>query len=89
VGKLPTAKETISTILDSRATRYAIVDVMTDGQQVTRWDPMQLSEEIKTDSADYDQTSNAIRDYRQEHNDQDKLLYEAIMALFGIQETID
>ena len=89
VGKLPTAKETISTILDSRATRYAIVDVMTDGQQVTRWDPMQLSEEIKTDSADYDQTFNAICDYRQEHNDQDQLLYEAIMALFGIQETID
>lgn len=89
VGKLPTAKETISTILDSRAVRYAILDVMTDGKQVTRWDPMLLSEDIKTGTADYDQTVTAIRDYRQEHNDQDRLLYEAIMALFGIQETID
>ena len=89
VGKLPTAKETVSTALDSEAVRYAVLDVMTDGEKVTRWDPSQLSEEIETDTVQYEETVNAIRDYRQERNDQNDLLYEAIMALAGVEESLN
>ena len=89
VGKLPTAKESVSTALDCGAIRYAILDVMTDGEKVTRWDAMQMSGDIKTNTVEYVETIDAVREYRQEHNDQNDLLYEAIIAMFGVQETID
>ena len=89
VGKLPTARETVSTALDSEAIRHALVDVLTDGSQVTRQDPMGLSSQLKPGSSDYLATVDAVRDYRAEHNEVDDLVFEAAFALFGIEAALD
>ena len=88
-GKLPTARETVTTALDSAAIRHALLDVLTDGNKVTRQDPMNLSSVLKTGSSDYTATVDAVRGYRAEHNEMDDLVFEAAFALFGIEETID
>ena len=89
VGKLPTAKETITTVLDSEAIRCALLEVLTDGSQVTDQDPLGLSSALKPGTAEYDATVAAVRAYRAAHSDQSDLLYEAAFALFGIQEPLD
>ncbi len=84
-GKLPTATETVNTLLESKAVRHALVDVLTDGNQVTVFDPYELSGKIKENSPDYIEAENAILAYRAEHPEIDDLVFEALAALLGIQ----
>ena len=84
-GKLPTATETVNTLLDSMAVRHALVDVLTDGNQVTVVDPYGLSGKIKEESSDYTEAVNAIYDYRDAHPEIDDLVFEALAALLGVQ----
>ena len=84
-GKLPTATETVNTLLDSMAVRHALVDVLTDGKQVTVLDPYGLSGKIKEESSDYTEAVNAIYDYRDAHPEIDDLVFEALAALLGVQ----
>ena len=61
-GKLPTATESVNTLLDSKAVRHALVDVLTDGKKVTVFDPYEMSNKIKEGSQDYQDAENAIYD---------------------------
>ena len=85
-GKLPSAKKTITTLLNSGAVRSAILRTMTDGEQVTGEDPIGLSDRIKPDTQDYDDAVAAICAYRAENNDEDGLLYDAVFAMFGLTD---
>lgn len=84
-GKLPTASETVNTLLDSKAVRHALVDVLTDGKQVTVFDPYELSSKIKEESPEYTEAVNAIYDYRTAHPEVDDLVFEALAALLGVK----
>lgn len=84
-GKLPTAKETVDILLDSDAVRFAVVDVMTDGQQVTVFDPYELSGKIKPESQDYKDCVAAVEEYRAAHPDTPDLVIEAMCALLGVR----
>lgn len=84
-GKLPTATESVNTLLDSMAVRHALVDVLTDGNQVTVFDPYELSGKIKEGSQDYAEATDAIYAYRAAHPEVDDLVFEALAALLGVQ----
>ena len=84
-GRLPTATETVNTLLDSKAVRHALVDVLTDGNNVTVFDPYELSGKIKEGSSDYAEAVNAIYDYRAQHPEINDLVFEALAALLGVQ----
>ena len=86
VGKLPTAQKTVTTALSSQAIRYAILEVLTDGTQVTRRDPLGLSNSIKPNTVEYQETVAAIDEYFETTGEQDSLLYHAAFALFGLEE---
>lgn len=84
-GRLPTATESINTLLDSMAVRHALVEVLTDGNKVTVSDPYEMSKKIKKGSQDYKDAENAIYAYRDAHPEVDDLVFEALAALFGIE----
>ena len=84
-GKLPTATETVNTLLDSKAVRHALVDVLTDGKQVTVLDPYGLSSKINEGSQDYTDAVNAIYAYRTAHPEINDLVFEALASLLGVQ----
>ncbi len=83
-GKLPTATETVNTLLDSKAVRHALLDVLTDGEQVTVFDPYELSGKIKQGSSDHADFLAAIEAYGASHSDVDELTLDALAALFGV-----
>ena len=84
-GKLPTATETVNILLDSKAVRHALVDVLTDGEQITVFDPYELSGEIKPESQDRADFLAAIDAYSAANPDVDTLTLNALAALFGIE----
>lgn len=84
-GKLPTAKETVDTLMDSEAVRYALVDVLTDGTQVTLLDPYELGEKVNENSKDYQALQTALTEHRAAHPEIDDLVYEALAALMGVE----
>lgn len=84
-GKLPTATETVNTLLDSKAVRHALVDVMTENGEVTVFDPYGFGEKINEGSPDYTACVDAIYAYRQAHPEVDDLVFEALAALMGIK----
>lgn len=85
-GCLPTERETITVLMSSHAITYAVKDVLTDGEQVTKMDPFGVKAEIGEDESDevasFRQT---IVDYKTENPDTDTLALEAMAALFGIE----
>lgn len=84
-GRLPTATESVNTLLDSMSVRHALVDVLTDGNKVTVFDPYELSGKIKEESNDYKAAVDAIYEYRAQHPEVDDLVFEALAALLGVQ----
>ena len=84
-GRLPTATESVNTLLDSMAVRHAIAEVLTDGKQVTVYDPYGLSSKIKEGSKDYTDFLTALDAYAAENPDVDQLTLDALAALFGIE----
>ena len=84
-GRLPTAKETVNTLLDSKAVRHALEDVMTNGRNVTVFDPYELSGKIAEGSRAHRDCVDAIYAYRQAHPEVNDVVYEALAALFGIK----
>ena len=84
-GTLPTAEETVNILLNSQAIDYALVEALTDGEKVTCFDPYDLGESIPEDSAEYQAFETAIRQHHEEHPQTNTLIYEALMALFGMQ----
>lgn len=84
-GKLPTATETVNILLDSKAVRHALVDVLTDGEQITVFDPYELSGKIKPESQDRADFLAAIDAYSAANPDVDTLTLNALAALFGIE----
>ena len=84
-GKLPTATETVNTLLDSKAVRHALVDVMTENGEVTVFDPYGFGEKIHEESPDYTACVDAIYAYRQAHPEVDDAVFEALAALMGIK----
>ena len=84
-GKLPTATETVNTLLDSKAVRHALVDVMTENGEVTVFDPYGFGEKINEGSPDYTACVDAIYAYRQAHPEVDDSVFEALAALMGIK----
>ncbi len=88
-GKLPTAKTTVTRVLDSEALRYSFVDVLTDGKQVTRFDPFGVANKINHGSQDYIDCQTAIYEYRDAHPEIDDLVFEATAATFGVEIHLD
>ncbi len=84
-GKLPTAAETVNTLLDSKAVRHALVDVMIENGEVTVFDPYGFGEKINEESPDYTACVDAIYAYREAHPEVDDLVFEALAALMGIK----
>ena len=84
-GMLPTAEETVNILLNSQAIDYALVEALTDGEKVTNFDPYGLGESHPEDSAEYQAFETAIREHHEEHPQTNTLIYEALMALFGMQ----
>ena len=84
-GKLPTATETVNTLLDSKAVRHALVDVLTDGSKVTVVDPYGFSEKIAEGSESYVEFVDALYAYRDAHPEVNDLVFEALAALMGIE----
>ena len=86
-GKLPTAKETVDTVMNSEAVKYALLDVLTKNGQVTKFDPFGVGEKLqgKEDNQDYVDCQTAILEHRAAHPDNDDLVYEALAALFGVE----
>ena len=86
-GKLPTAKETVDTVMNSEAVKYALLDVLTKNGQVTKFDPFGVGEKLqgKDDNQDYVDCQTAILEHRAAHPDNDDLVYEALAALFGVE----
>ena len=83
-GKLPTAAESVNTMLDSKAVRHALKDVLTDGSKVTVFDPYELSGKIKPGSKDHTEFVVAVKAYGQAHPEVDQLTLDAVAALFGV-----
>ncbi len=83
-GKLPTATETVNTLLDSKAVRHALVDVLTDGKQVTTSDPYEFGSKIAEGSKDRADLVAAIEAYGAANPDVDQLTLNALAALFGV-----
>lgn len=84
-GKLPTAKTAVSRVLDSEALRYSFVDVLTDGEKVTRFDPFGIGEKVNHGSQEYLDCQAAIYEYRDAHPETDDLVFEAVAAMFGVE----
>ncbi len=84
-GKLPTAKETVDTLMDSEAVRYALVDVLTDGTQVTLLDPYGLGKKVNENSKDYKAIETALTEHRAAHPEINDLVYESLAALMGVE----
>ena len=61
------------------------MDVLTDGNKVTVFDPYELSGKIKEGSQDYVEATDAIYAYRAAHPEVDDLVFEALAALLGVQ----
>lgn len=86
-GRLPTAKETVDTVMNSEAVKYALLDVLTKNGEVTKFDPFGVGEKLegKEDNQDYVNCQTAILEHRAAHPDNDDLVYEALAALFGVK----
>lgn len=84
-GKLPTARTAVFSVLDSAALRYSFVDVLTDGEKVTRMDPFGVGSKINHGSQDYLDCQAAIYEYRDTHPEVDDLVFEATAAMFGVE----
>jgi hypothetical protein len=84
-GKLPTAKETVDTLMDSEAVRYALVDVLTDGTQVTLFDPYGFGKKVNENSKDYKAIETALTEHRAAHPEINDLVYESLAALMGVE----
>lgn len=84
-GRLPTAQETVDTLLSSKAVQFTLVDVLTDGTQVTRHDPYELSGKIKEDTVEYRDCVDALNNYRNAHPETPDIVFEALAALLGIK----
>ncbi|MBQ8431546.1 MAG: hypothetical protein IJX28_01550 [Clostridia bacterium] len=83
-GILPSAEETVSTLLGSKAIGYSLTSVLTDGSKVTQNDPFGLAERMPANSVEETQFVNAIRAYHQAHPETNVLVLEALAATFGI-----
>lgn len=88
-GRLPTAKVTVQTLLDSHAIQHAVIETFTDGENVTVSDPFGIAGKIPTDSQDYQDCVDAIYDYRDNNpagsgTENPDLVYEALAAVFGV-----
>lgn len=84
-GVLPTARETVNILLGSQAIDYALVEALTDGENVTNFDPYGLGESIPEDSVEYQEFEAAVRQHHAEHPETNVLVYEALMAMFGME----
>lgn len=82
-GRLPSEKETVSVLMSSHATTFAVVDVLTDGTAVTDFDPFGLSEKIDAEEEEARLVA-AFRDYYASNSDADLLTMQAMAALFGV-----
>lgn len=88
-GRLPTAKTAVNSVLSSDALCYSFVDVLTDGEKVTRFDPFGVGSKINHGSQDYIDCQNAIYEYRENHPETDDLVFEAAAAMFGVEVHLD
>ncbi len=88
-GKLPTAKTAVSSVLDSEALRYSFVDVLTDGEKVTHFDPFGIGSKVNHGSQEYLDCQAAIYEYRDAHPETDDLVFEAVAAMFGVEVHLD
>ena len=84
-GKLPTAKETVDVLLGSDAVCHALVQILTDGQKVTDFDPYGFGEKIAEGSQSHTDFVTAVDNYRAAHPEIDDLVFEALGALLGIR----
>ncbi|MBQ9131898.1 MAG: hypothetical protein IJX62_05465, partial [Clostridia bacterium] len=84
-GALPTAKETVEILLGSQAIDYSLVNVLTDGEKVTKFDPYGLGKDLPEDTQEYVECQNAVYEHRENHPEVDDLVYEALAALFGVK----
>ena len=84
-GKLPTAAETVNILLGSDAVCHALVQNLTNGQQVTEFDPYGFGEKVAEGSQSYRDFVTAVDNYRAAHPEIDDLVYEALGALLGIE----
>jgi hypothetical protein len=85
-GRLPTAKETVDTVMNSEAVKYSLIDVLTKNGKVTNFDPFGVGEKLegKEDNLEYVECQTAILEHRAAHPENDDLVYEALAALFGV-----
>lgn len=83
-GVLPTAKETVETLLNAHAIDYALIQAMTDGEKVIAYDPFQIAQYIPEDSQEYQDCLAAIYEYRETHDDVSDLALQALAAIFGV-----
>ena len=85
-GRLPTAKETVDTVMNSEAVKYSLIDVLTKNGKVTKFDPFGVGEKLegKEDNLEYVECQTAILEHRAAHPENDDLVYEALAALFGV-----
>ncbi|MBQ1229513.1 MAG: hypothetical protein IIX80_00625 [Clostridia bacterium] len=88
-GRLPTAKVTVSTLLDAHAIQYAVIQTFTKDGEVIVADPFGIAGKIPTDSQEYQDCVDAIYDYRENHpaepgTENPDLIYEALAAIFGV-----
>jgi hypothetical protein len=84
-GVLPTAATTVSSVMDSEAISYALVEVLTDGQKVTTVDPYELGSEIEDEVAEQEAFLNAIRNHKSNNPSKNPLAYEALAAMFNLK----
>ncbi len=81
-GRLPSEKETLEILMNSHAVTYAVVEVLTDGTQVTDTDPFGLSGKLAQEEAVL--FEEAMREYYAEHPETDLLTMQAVAAIFGM-----
>jgi hypothetical protein len=84
-GKLPHPTVVIEDLMGSKAIVYSINDVMTDGSQVTSFDPFGLENTLNKNPESKVQLSDAIDQHRAAHSEHSDLTYSAVRALFGLQ----
>ncbi len=83
-GILPSAEETVSTLMSSNAIGYSLISVLTDGTKVTSNDPFGLASRMVPNSVEEIEFTNAIRAYHQAHPETNVLVLEALAATFGM-----
>lgn len=81
-GRLPSEKETLEILMNSHAVTYAVVEVLTDGTQVTDTDPFGLAGKLAQEEAVL--FEEAMREYYAEHPETNLLTMQAIAAIFGM-----